>query len=499
MSVFDEATKPGHKSISVENAELLAVAESNPEWLEDLRQCVGAEKVHVDFKSRLDRSNDRIPFGRFKRRSGFLLGGLPVAVVDANSIGVVEKALSFAQSRGVPVIPFGMGSGVLGATVPFDGEIILDLSQMSQKIEIDETNFVVVVDAGVCGANLEKVLNSRNFTCGHYPQSVAMSTVGGWLACRGSGQASSRYGSIEHMVVGLKAVLPDGRFLNVNHAPRRSVGPSIIEMFLGSEGTLGVIVEVTLRIWRMPDYSVEQAVEFPSLADGMAALRGMMQSELRPMLARLYDQPETAIWCGDDGESSAQSVILMLEFAGDKAVASAENGVALAICAKSNGVTVPSTALEKWKSKRFQSHSDVFVSEGGFYDTIEVSAPWSEQTGLYDGICHEVAQRFGSLASVSAHWSHAYSDGACMYITMRNPNADDDTGFRIHGEIWETVMRKCLERNVCISHHHGVGFFRVNWLSKELNEGLSLLQGLKNAIDPKHILNPGKLGLNGKG
>ncbi|MCK0104432.1 FAD-binding oxidoreductase [Pseudohalocynthiibacter sp. F2068] len=420
---------------------------------------------------------------------------MPSAIVEVDSIDDIQKVMSFAQEQNVPIIPYGLGSGVLGGTVPFNGEIILDLSHMNRGVAIDEENFVAVVDAGVCGAELEKALNARKMTCGHYPQSLSMSTIGGWAACRGSGQASSRYGSIENMVVGLKVVLPNGRLLNVRHSPRRSVGPSIIEMFLGSEGTLGVIVEVTMRIWRLPQHTCGQVVKFRTLKEGIAAIKQLMQAELRPTLARLYDQPESIVWEGESLPNDTCAVILMLEFAGDEKVAQAEFEVALAICGENQGVVTASSALNRWKEKRYQSHSDEFVKGGGFYDTIEIAAPWSVQSDMYDEIRREVSKRHGAIANVTAHWSHAYSDGACMYMTVKIQKIDDATGLKVHAEIWDTAMRICSEMGGTISHHHGIGYFRGNWLAKELNEGFAILHGLKDFIDPANVLNPGKLGL----
>jgi len=391
-----------------------------------------------------------------------------------------------------------MGSGVLGGTVPFNEEIILDISGINQSIAIDQANFIAVVDAGVCGGDFERRLNKQGFTCGHYPQSLDMSTVGGWVACRGSGQASTHYGNIENMVVGLKVVLPDGRLLDVRHAPRRSVGPSMIELFLGSEGTLGVIVRVTMRIWRLPEHVVGHVLAFPDIDAGLAALRQIMQAELRPTLARLYDQAESATWRGEDVSKDQPAVILMLEFAGKTRVANAEAETALAICTADGGIEMALTSLNRWKEKRFQSHSDDFVNGGGFYDTIEVAAPWTVQSAMYTKIREEISGRHGEAALLSAHWSHAYSDGACMYITAKIPKVDDKTGFAIHADIWETVMRVCLEMGGTISHHHGIGYFRGSWMAEELNEGLAVLRGLKAAMDPGHVLNPGKLGLTNK-
>ena len=483
------------QSQSIEKSREASGSRGSPAWLDNLRELIPSDRIHNDFGYRLDHSRDRLPFGQFRHRSGQLTGDLPCMVVEPGSIAEVQQVVRFAAEHAISIIPYGHGSGVLGGTVPLHGEMIVSLRQLNTIRDVDEINRIVRVDAGTNGMVLETALREHGLTCGHYPQSLSMSTVGGWAACRGSGQASSRYGNIENMIVGMKVVLPDGELLEVRHAPRRSVGPSIAEMFIGSEGTLGIIVEITLRIWRMPENEIEVVVAFPDLDHGLSAVRDIMQAELRPCLARLYDEAESVRWGLVAPPGGAIPVICMLGFAGLPGVARAEADAALEICTLHSGTTSSLEPLEQWKSKRFQSHSDAFVDAGGFYDTIEVAAPWSVVGTMYSAIRASVNERH-PVVQLSAHWSHAYSDGTCMYLTCKIPAMADDEALPIHADVWESVMRLCLDMGGTISHHHGIGCFRNRWIAEELNAGHRVLEGLKRSLDPQNLFNAGKLGLN---
>jgi len=308
-------------AISIESAQSAEASNPPPHWLQALQTMLSPSHVRSDFETRVEHSRDRLPFGRFRHRSKQLTGTLPSAVVEPKSSDEIQQVVRFAIEHKLSVIPYGSGSGVLGGTVPFNGELIIATNRMNKILDIDESNFVVRMEAGTNGRVLETTLRDAGFTCGHYPQSMDLSTVGGWAACRGSGQSSSRYGNIENMIVGMKVVLPSGELLEVRHVPRRSVGPNLIELFIGSEGTLGLIVELTMKIWGLPEHEIEGVVAFPGIEEGLNAIRDVMQAELKPSLARLYDQGESERWGQDDLPVGSNSVICMFEFIGRRAVA----------------------------------------------------------------------------------------------------------------------------------------------------------------------------------
>lgn len=475
-------------------AQAFAATARRPEWIDDLEELVGKEFVSTSFPDRLAAARDRWPVANFSFREGRLPRGLPSAVVRPGTAEEVRAIVAVANRHRVAVVPYGAGSGVLGGAIPLGGELCVDLKRLNRILEIDSFNGTVTVEAGINGGVLEAALRKHGLTTGHYPQSLNMSTVGGWAACRGAGQASSRYGKIEDIVLGLSVVLPTGERLVVRPVPRRAVGPSLADLFVGSEGTLGIITSVTLRVWSRPEAEFGSVLVFPNHEAGLDALRRIMQAELRPAIARLYDAVESAERArGAAGFTPGQAVCFFV-FSGLTKLAEIERQLALEICADVGGREIDRRPLDRWLSERFQSYSAGHVSAGSFMDTIEIAAPWRALPEMHRRISAAV-KALHSEMHFGTHWSHIYPDGACQYMTLRFPAMPFEDASRLHHRMWEEVMRLCLDLGGSVSHHHGSGLFRNDWLVEELNEGHRLLQKLKDAIDPNHLMNPGKLAL----
>ncbi len=456
----------------------------------------GTANVLSGFAQRLPYARDRLPFATFAVRDGALPGTLPRLVVRPADEGEVASILRLARAEDVPVIPFGAGSGVLGGAIPLGGEVTLDLKRLDRLLHLNEVNGLATVQAGMNGGRFEVALNDRGWTCGHLPQSLHMSTVGGWAACRGAGQASTRFGKIEDIVVGLRAVLPDGEVLEVRPVARRSSGPSLRDLLVGSEGTLGVITEVTLRIWRRPEVELPAVLAFPSVAAGLDAARRILQGELRPAVLRIYDEEESAPRAGGLPAFGERPVLGIFQFCGPRRLADVEREMALEIVREAGGIEAGSDApYEHWLAHRYESYSAKWQNAGHWMDTIEVTLPWDQ---LSEG---HAAMRAAALSlcdgmHFGAHWSHAYPEGACQYMTLRLPPMERDRALRLHREAWDRIQRMTLERGGSIAHHHGAGLFRGPYMEGELGTtGLRLLQAVKDALDPGNLLNPGKLGL----
>ncbi|MDQ3387082.1 MAG: FAD-binding oxidoreductase, partial [Actinomycetota bacterium] len=217
---------------------------------------------------------------------------MPAGVARPKTTSQVSRLLAWASRHGIPVVPYGAGSGVMGGTVPTKGGISLDLGAFNEIEELDAENLLVTVGAGLNGGIFEEKLEAKGFTAGHYPQSLHISTVGGWVATRGSGTFSSLYGNIEDMVAGLEVVLPTGEVIQTKAIPRSASGPDYKQLFIGSEGTLGVITRVTLRMWPRPEVRAFRALSFASFKDGLETIRRVVQSGFRPAVIRLYDPIE---------------------------------------------------------------------------------------------------------------------------------------------------------------------------------------------------------------
>ncbi|KQW22024.1 FAD-linked oxidase [Afipia sp. Root123D2] len=455
---------------------------------------VGSANVLTSFDERLGYSRDRLPFAVFRERVGEIAGAVPRLVVRPGNPDEIVRVVQLAKARNVPVIPYGNGSGVLGGAIPLGGEIMVDTRRLDKIISINPTDAVVTVQAGTNGADFERQLNEAGYTSGHLPQSIEISTVGGWLACRGGGQLSSRYGKIEDIVVGLKAVLPDGAPLEVRPVARRAVGPSIRDLMIGSEGTLGIITEATLRIFRKPAVERGVVLAFPSLQAALDSARLIMQAELRPSIVRLYDRVESDERTKDIALFKTKPFLAVLQFAGSEPVVTAEQDMALEIAAAQGGEVGPDGPYQHWRQNRYVAYSQKWHDAGYFNDTIEVTGNWSSIPAMYDAIGKAV-RAIHSGVHFGAHWSHVYPEGACQYMTVRLPPMPEAQALPIHEKLWDAVQQLTLDHGGSISHHHGAGLFRNPWMKRELGSGLAVLQAIKDALDPGNLFNPGKIGL----
>lgn len=467
---------------------------SEQPWYNLLCEIVGFDNMFQDFEDLLAYGRDRWPYANLQYRFGRLPASVPLLVVLPGTYEEVSQVLKLVNEYRLAVIPYGAGSGVLGGAVPMGKEIVIDLKRLNRLMDIDEISGLATAQAGMNGELFEAALNKRKFTLGHFPQSLNVSTVGGWLSCRSAGQASTRYGKIEDMVVGLKALLSDGRLVEVRPVPRRAVGPSIKDIFVGAEGTMGIILEGTFRIWPYPEYETVHVLGFEDYLTGIEALRKIMQAELRPAIVRLYDESESRQKIEGFPEYKNHPCLVILTFNGLRELVEVEERLALRICSDLGGVEGSPEPAFKWMQHRFESLSAKPVSQGKMLDTVEVAGSWMVQADLYDGM-KEAVISVAPEAHFGAHWSHTYSDGACMYMTFIIPASDEVKAASQHSQIWENCMKACLKAGGTISHHHGVGYFRRKWLVEELGAGHEVLQHLKNGIDPHHIMNPGKLGL----
>jgi len=412
-------------------------------------------------------------------------------VVSPTSTEEVATVLRYANEARLPVVPFGGGSGVCGGVLPTAETIVVDLRKLDQLVELNETALQARVQAGMYGHRFEEALQAQGYTMGHWPQSVSLSTVGGWVATRAAGQFSTRYGSIEDMLLGLEAVLADGRIVRIKPTPRRSAGPDLRHLFLGAEGTAGIVTEITVKILPLPESRKLLAFAMPDFDAGLEALRHIVRAGWRPPVLRLYDAAESGRnfgqWHNDD------RCLLLVVSEGPAALAAAEAEACHSVASGHGGEALGEAPVQHWLAERNNVPSLLsFIERGFVLDTIEVAAEWDRIHTLYSDVCAAV-RTVKNLVVVSGHSSHSYAQGTNIYFTfVARPESPADAE-PIYLECWDKAMQATIGAGGTICHHHGIGRMRTRWMAAEHGEGLALMRAVKRALDPNGILNPGAL------
>lgn len=416
----------------------------------------------------------------------------PVAVCRPRSTDEVAHVVRTCAEYRVAVTAMGGRSGVCGAAIPVRGGVALDTTELAGVVDIDAESGLACVLPGTFGPDLERILRDHGLTVGHYPQSFALATVGGWVASRGSGQYSTRYGTIADMVAGLEVVSADGTISTIGPHPASSTGPDLASLYIGSEGTFGIITKIWLRCHPIFEHVARASYSFPSFAAGVAAMRDALRSGATPAVLRLYDGIESARSHGGDGTTC--TLIVLDE--GDARLVEATMSLVDEAVHRHEGVPHAEDRVAHWLEHRNDTNALQALTQRGFViDTMEVSAPWSALMR----IAHEVkaaAATIPGLRVASCHQSHSYLDGGCLYFTfvVQPPDTAIDTIERVYVDAWDVIQRAALSAGATLSHHHGAGLNRQRFLDAALGDHLHTLRKVKRALDPDGILNPGKLG-----
>lgn len=478
---------------------------------------LGAEFVRDDHATRVSHAAGRSVPDLVRLRSGEVPFA-PDAVLYPASDAEVDELLAICQDERIAVVPFGGGTSVVAGVDAFREDfgscVCISLARLDQILDIDEESLTATVQAGVFGPDLEKQLQAKGFTLGHFPQSFEFSTVGGWVATRSAGQQSTGYGRIDENVFGLRASTPSGP-ITLRSTPATAAGPNPRQLIVGSEGTLGIITQATLRIKRLPVATLPDAWFFPDFHSGATALREIEQSGVRPDIARLSDLNETEFGLAQLGSDiqrkglltylRARGVttpcMLVLRYDGRKSDARSRRAAGRAIARKHKGVTMGGTPETAWEKHRFSTPylRDQLMTEGVMVETMETAAPWSRIESLHDTIKQEIEKSLadrGTPALVLCHISHLYTAGCSLYYTVF---AKQQEGQEM--EQWKAVKTAAgnamVNNGGTITHHHATGADHAPWLPQETGElWLRMLRAAKAEADPEGIMNPGKL-MNG--
>ncbi|TDP96655.1 FAD-binding oxidoreductase [Labedaea rhizosphaerae] len=397
-------------------------------------------------------------------------------------------------SSDIAVIPYGGGSSVVGGIEPrFDGPAVtVDLGHLAAVSEVDSVSRAARIQAGVLGPALEDQLRPHGLTLRHFPQSFEFSSLGGWLATRAGGHYATLYTHIDDLVESLRVVTPSG-VAESRRLPGSGAGPSPDRLFLGSEGTLGIITEAWLRVQERPRWRARASVEFASYADGVTAARVIAQAGLYPANCRLLDPAEAFINAG----ASASVLVLGFESA-DHPVASTMDR-ALELCRDHGGVVQSSDeASSAWRSSflRMPYQRDALAQQSMIVETFETACTWDRFASLHSGVVAAATAAIKEVAGagvVTCRFTHVYPDGPAPYFGVYAAGRWGSTVAQ-WDEIKAAVSEAIVAAGGTITHHHAVGRDHRPWYDRQRPDVFAAaLRGAKSALDPTGILNPGVL------
>jgi alkyldihydroxyacetonephosphate synthase len=454
-----------------------------------------AGTVSTDKNNMTERAADSWTLALLRRARGDELAE-PAAVVFPASTEDVATVLAWATETGTAVIPRGAGSGVCGGAQAQAGAVVLDLSRMDRIGAVDLVSQTVTVQAGVRGDRLEAALAGQDLTTGHYPQSIAISTVGGWIAASSAGQASTGFGAIEDILLGLTAVLPTGEVLRCRAVPRSAAGPDLRRLLIGSEGTLAVVTEATLACRARPPGWEWLAVSFPDFETMAGALRDVRRAGTGAAVLRGYDETDAQFNFGALGHSGG--CVGLAGFPVDLPGRQARQRTAAGLLTRA-GTGLGAEYGAHWEQHRndaVQTYAQVMGPErafgaGAIVDTMEVAGLWSAVPRLHEEIKGALAL-FTEL--VGCHLSHVYPSGSSLYFTFLINGTDERDAEAKYRQAWDQAAASCAGAGGTITHHHGVGRLKAPYLAAELGaEGVAVLDRIRTALDPAQIMNPGGL------
>lgn len=472
--------------------------------------------ISIDPESRLRHARGQSLPDWINLRSGHITS-FPDGVACPTSDQEVRMLLDYARKSGISVIPYGGGTSVVGHINPITSEVpvlTLDMSRLNHLLTLDETSHLATFEAGVAGPEIEKQLKLRGFTLGHFPQSFELSTLGGWIATRSSGQQSCFYGRIESLFAGGHVETPIGS-LDLPPHPASAAGPDLKQMILGSEGRLGVVTRATVRVRRTPEYESFHAAFFHHWEQGAEAVRKIVQAGIQVSMLRLSNAMETTttlalsgkddlVKWADRGLRTAgygdERSLLIFAVTGTRRQARQTYHLAGRIIQAHGGLLTGTAIGSMWRKSRFLSPylRNILWERGYALDTLETAIPWSRMLVMAEQVLRTLREGLDETNErvlAFAHLSHVYHDGAGTYFTYlyQRAQSPDETLHRWQ-ILKEAASRVIVAHGGTISHQHGIGLDHVPFLTAEKGQvGMKMLAALSRELDPNGMMNPGKL------
>jgi alkyldihydroxyacetonephosphate synthase len=475
---------------------------------------VGADAVLDATEHRIRRAAGKSYPDLVRMRAGRLERAPDAVVMPADAAQVGELLAASARER-VAVVPFGGGTSVVGGVDPDPGphELLISLDPRRLRgVVVDPVSMTATLGPGLRGPEAEAALAAQGLTLGHFPQSFEYATIGGFAATRSAGQASAGYGRFDDLVTSIAIATPAGE-LRTLATPHTAAGPSLRELIVGSEGTLGVITEVTVRVRAAPERRRYEGWVAADFASGRELIRSLAQADALPEVTRLSDETETRVTLGLAGTTGARRValgaylrlrrrsrgcLMICGWEGSRDSVDRRRALAAPLLRSGGAVSLGEAPGRAWERARYDGPylRDELMDLGYMVETLETADTWARLGDLYAAVGGAVGgamREQGTPGLVMCHLSHAYPDGASLYYTFIAPRRP---GSEL--EQWRATKAAACEAIVgcgaTITHHHAVGRDHAPYMTAEVGAlGIEAVRALKERLDPAGIMNPGKL------
>ena len=514
-----EGERPPTPPVALEDVEM-PEAMVNARFLSEIKSTLHAGQICDDRQERVIHAYGKGLRDLYRLRRGWAEGAPDLVVYPENEDDVLAT-LRAAARHDVMVIPFGGGSNISGCLERMETRrmaVSLDMRRMRRVLEVDTESFTARVEAGVFGPDLEEQLRARGMTLGHFPDSYLHSTLGGWIATRSAGMQSDKYGKIEDMVIALRMVTPEG-VLATRTVPKSSNGIDVKHLCIGSEGTLGVITEATMRVHPQPEARIVPAFLFHDFEGGLEAIRECVRRECTPSMVRLNDPDKTALSVAFKPPASAlaqavskafkgylrvkgfdlpRACLMLVAFEGRKGEVADQLREVSSIYEKFGGVSLGTGSGKSFEATKydFPHIRDFLLERDVTTDVSETSTVWNNIMPLYRGTMGAI--RDGVLESGAQPWSgchisHTYHSGASVYFTFgfkQQVGREMEQYLRVK----RAVQQSFIDHGATLSHHHAVGTEHLPWLAADISPlGVKAVAALKQGLDPGNTMNPGRL------
>jgi alkyldihydroxyacetonephosphate synthase len=467
--------------------------------LDELADAVGGyDNVSMEMSDRATYGVDYFWLSRMWQDRGEV-PPMPDWIVRPGATEEVSKILKIANYYKIPLHTWGGGSGSQGGALPMSGGILMDMKRMCKLIEIDEISRTITAEAGMIFQQLEWYANEKGYSCQHIPSCLTCGTIGGALAHRGIGIMSGKYGKIDDQCLSMEVVLPNGDIINTLPVPKHAAGPDLNQIFIGSEGTLGVITKATFKLFEQPEERRFHAFLFPDKNSGYMAGRDIMQ-KVKPSILRFYDEAETTSIIKKIIGFEKKGCFMNLAVEGIKRIVDIEMEIILEIAEKWGAEDLGSDYGEKWFKNRITFFYPGHIMDiPQMFGTMDTVATYANVEKIYLAMKKAIYDKYGDKVRYISHSSHWYEWGCMNYtrfiVDPPNVPQDPEEARRLHNEIWNIGVRAAMANGGVINDHHGIGLKLSRLMKEQYGPAMQVMEALKNQLDPNGIMNPYKLGL----